>query len=156
MEISSRRTNRHKHHRSRWKVQEGRNKNAAHTQRGNKRRSTEKGRVLSPFMRKEGKRQPRHGPRLGELAVCELQSGLFMRAARSYWQAITKGDNSRNRYGYAGVLRLLGQVELSDLEIERAICMDFSKLNTHRNEGEIMTPKNIKILEAEKTSGKIV
>jgi glycosyltransferase involved in cell wall biosynthesis len=73
----------------------------------------------------------------GELAVCELQSGLFVRAARSYYAAITRGEaNSKNRYGYAGVLRLLGAIDKSDLEIERAICLDFPNLTHIEGKGK--------------------
>ena len=98
---------------------------------GTKEDLQKKGEFYLRLCEKKVRDNPDMGHAWGELAVCELQSGLFMRAARSYWQAITKGENnSRNRYGYAGVLRLLGQVELSDLEIERAICMDFPNL-TH-------------------------
>jgi len=80
---------------------------------------------------KKVRANPDMGHAWGELAVCELQSGLFTRAARSYYAAITRGEpTSKNRYGYAGVLRLLGAIEKSDLEIERAICLDFPNL-TH-------------------------
>lgn len=80
---------------------------------------------------KKVREHPDMGHAWGELAVCELQKGLFLRAARSYYAAITRGEGtSKNRYGYAGVLRLLGEIEKSDLEIERAICKDFPSL-TH-------------------------
>lgn len=86
---------------------------------------------------KKVRENPDMGHAWGELAVCELTSGLFIRAARSYWSAITKGENtSKNRYGYAGVLRLLGEIDKSDLEIERAICMDFPKLTHIEGEGK--------------------
>ena len=98
---------------------------------GTKEDLQKKGEFYLRLCEKKVRDNPDMGHAWGELAVCELQSGLFIRAARSYWQAITKGENnSRNRYGYAGVLRLLGQVGKSDLEIERAICMDFPNL-TH-------------------------
>jgi len=98
---------------------------------GKKEDLKKKGEFYLRLCEKKVRANPDMGHAWGELAVCELQSGLFIRAARSYWQAITKGENnSRNRYGYAGVLRLLGEVEKSDLEVERAICMDFPKL-TH-------------------------
>lgn len=90
-----------------------------------------KGELYLRLCEKKVRANPEMGHAWGELAVCELTSGLFIRAARSYWAALTKGENtSKNRYGYAGVLRLLGEVEKSDLEIERAICMDFPSL-TH-------------------------
>jgi len=98
---------------------------------GKKEDLKKKGEFYLRLCEKKVRANPDMGHAWGELAVCELQSGLFIRAARSYWQAITKGENnSRNRYGYAGVLRLLGEIEKSDLEVERAICMDFPKL-TH-------------------------
>lgn len=90
-----------------------------------------KGELYLRLCEKKVRENPDMGHAWGELAVCELTSGLFIRAARSYYAAITRGeDTSKNRYGYAGVLRLLGEIEKSDLEIERAICMDFPKL-TH-------------------------
>ena len=91
----------------------------------------EKAKFYLRLCEKKVRENPDMGHAWGELAVCELQSGLFIRAARSYWAALTRGENnSKNRYGYAGVLRLLGEIEKSDLEIERAICMDFPSL-TH-------------------------
>jgi len=98
---------------------------------GKKEDLKKKGDFYLRLCEKKVRANPDMGHAWGELAVCELQSGLFLRAARSYYAAITRGeDTPKNRYGYAGVLRLLGEVEKSDLEIERAICMDFPKL-TH-------------------------
>lgn len=86
---------------------------------------------------KKVRANPDMGHAWGELAVCELSSGLFVRAARSYWAAITRGENnSKNRYGYAGVLRLLGAIEKSDLEVERAICIDFPNLTHIEGKGK--------------------
>jgi len=86
---------------------------------------------------KKVRANPDMGHAWGELAVCELQSGLFLRAARSYYAAITKGEpTSKNRYGYAGVLRLLGEIEKSDLEVERAICTDFPNLTHIEGKGK--------------------
>jgi glycosyltransferase involved in cell wall biosynthesis len=80
---------------------------------------------------------PFMGHAWAELAVCELQLGKFTRAARSYYAALSRGeDNARNRYGYAGVLRILGETEKSDLEIERAICKDFPNLTQVNKEGD--------------------
>lgn len=85
---------------------------------------------------KKVRQHPDMGHAWGELAVCELQMRLFHRAARSYYAAITKGeDTAKNRYGYAGVLRILGEVEKSDLEIERAICKDFPSLTHIQDKG---------------------
>ena len=91
----------------------------------------EKAKFYLRLCEKKVRENPEMGHAWGELAVCELHLGLLLRAARSYWAAITRGeDSAKNRYGYAGVLRLLGEIEKSDLEIERAICKDFPRL-TH-------------------------
>ncbi|MBA7496976.1 hypothetical protein ES702_07585 [subsurface metagenome] len=80
---------------------------------------------------KKVKQYPEMGHAWGELAVCELIKGLYPRAARSYYNAITKGEDiSKNRYGYAGVLKILGHIKECDKEIDRAICMDFPNLTT--------------------------
>jgi len=97
----------------------------------------EKGKFYLRLCEKKVRENPEMGHAWGELAVCELQLGLFLRAARSYYAAITRGEaNSKNRYGYAGVLRLLGETEKSDLEIERAICLDFPNLTHIEGKGK--------------------
>lgn len=80
---------------------------------------------------KKVKENPKDGHAWGELAVCELISRFYPRAARSYYNAIRLGENiGKNRYGYAGVLKILGHREKCDREIERAICLDFPNLTT--------------------------
>lgn len=80
---------------------------------------------------KKVRQYPEMGHAWGELAVCELIKGLYPRAARSYYNAITRGEDiSKNRYAYAGVLKIMGFLKESDKEIDRAICMDFPNLTT--------------------------
>ena len=80
---------------------------------------------------KKVRQYPTMGHAWGELAVCELSKRLYFRAARSYYNAIRFGEDiPRNRYGYAGVLKILGHPEKGDREIDRAICMDFTNLTT--------------------------
>lgn len=80
---------------------------------------------------KKVRQNPESGHAWGELAVCELIKGLYPRAARSYYNAISKGEDiSKNRYAYAGVLKIMGFLKESDMEIDRAICMDFPNLTT--------------------------
>lgn len=80
---------------------------------------------------KKVRQNKRDGHAWGELAVCELISRLYPRAARSYYNAIRYGeDSAKNRYGYAGVLKILGARDKSDREINRAICKDFPNLTT--------------------------
>lgn len=80
---------------------------------------------------KKVKKYPKMGHAWGELAACELQKRLYVRTARSYYNAIKYGEDiAKNRYGYAGVLKILGQIKGSEQELERAICMDFTNLTT--------------------------
>lgn len=80
---------------------------------------------------KKVRQYPQMGHAWGELAVCELNNKMHMRAARSWYNAIKYGeDTSKNRYSYAGVLRIMGHTAKSDQEIERAICKDFPNLTT--------------------------
>lgn len=90
-----------------------------------------KGELYLKLSEKKVKQYPHMGHAWGELAVCELSARLYFRAARSYYNAIKYGEDCpRNRYGYAGVLKILGHQKLADLEIDRALCMDFTNLTT--------------------------
>jgi glycosyltransferase involved in cell wall biosynthesis len=80
---------------------------------------------------KKVKQYPKMGHAWGELAACELHKRLYLRAARSYYNAIKYGEDiAKNRYGYAGVLKILGNKKESDQEVERALCKDFPNLTT--------------------------
>ena len=80
---------------------------------------------------KKVRQYPLMGHAWGELGVCELAKKLYQRAARSYYNAIRYGeDTAKNRYAYAGVLKILGFPEKGDREIDRALCMDFPNLTT--------------------------